>query len=219
MNAVRFDLPVTPPNPWIVMIMSTIAGTNWRCTGSIVHPQIVLTAGHCVYKGAYPTSVSVIPGYDKGQGITGIGAIEGVKLATFNGWVEGNDNAHDIGLIQLKQRVEIPGYPPQLSGSQCNADAPLWAWDRITYDAAHNNDETQFTFNSSYRGCTKGTFWHALPTDHGSSGSPALMNGQIYGVNSARSDDGRFGFDARITQGKFCFAYMKFGDGAICYGQ
>lgn len=219
MNWQRIDLPVKPANPRIVMILTVIAGKTSRCTGAVIHPQIILTAGHCVSagnKGPFATQVTVVPGYDRGN--SPHGPYRGIKLATFSGWFDGEDNAHDIGVIQLERRLpsQVPGYPPQLTGNDCKAEFSM-GFDRTTYDAVHDKDETQFMFQSKYMGCTKGTYWHPMPTDHGSSGAPAFVNGSIVGVMSAKDKTDKFGYDARITQGKFCFIYQKLGDGAICY--
>ncbi len=57
-----------PWNTLAYLVMSYSDGSSWRCSGTVVSPYVVLTAGHCVHnksRGGYVTSVRVYPGQNQ----------------------------------------------------------------------------------------------------------------------------------------------------------
>ena len=68
---------VSNPEDWpyspIVKIFFSQGGRNYVCSGSLIDPLHVITAGHCVHEGSggsWSTKVVVVPAYDNGSYIT-----------------------------------------------------------------------------------------------------------------------------------------------------
>ncbi|MEJ8572298.1 serine protease [Microbaculum marinum] len=78
-----------------------------RCTGWMVSPRLVVTAGHCVYDpgvGYYSkSSFRVYPGY---TGTTApYGSCRAKRLFTVAGWANSGRDDYDYGAIKLKCKV------------------------------------------------------------------------------------------------------------------
>ena len=82
------------------------------CSGSVIAPRVVLTAGHCV-DGA--DSFRVTTPFASNQRSVSVGAA--VYDWRNNGSGTVDPNLHDIGLIFLKDPINLPSYP-RLAGSQ-----------------------------------------------------------------------------------------------------
>jgi len=74
------------------------------CTGTLIGPATVLTAGHCVHDGisgpdGWSTRVRFLPGVVGNR--TPFGACGAVELVTLPGWYEAADEAADLAVVVL----------------------------------------------------------------------------------------------------------------------
>ena len=81
------------------------------CSGSVIAPKVVLTAGHCV-AGFNGWSVKA-PFAQNQSGTTASGETFDWKD---NGSETVDPNAHDIGLIYLNAAINLPQYPSLVTG-------------------------------------------------------------------------------------------------------
>lgn len=211
-NDPGFAFPINPHDPRIALVLFTVDGQSKRCVGAAVGRRLILTAGHCVSSrdsGQFATGVSVIPGYDSDSNSNV--AIPAARLVTFSGWLDGKDNAHDIGVIELAADLPSNVVPYRLAsfGPACPA-APVLAYQKRYYSPALANGGKQFWMDHTYLGCHLGTLYHRQPTAQGSSGSPSVSmtdQGTIISVVSAGTNV--WGYDARLTKGKLCYITTK----------
>jgi hypothetical protein len=106
----------------VLLDMPLSASQEYACSGSIIAPQVVLTAGHCVTgEGTnVPTKWIVTAPYAGNQQVTSTTAVVYDWVIT-PGTI--NPNLHDIGLVFLPTPITLTTFPtlaqtPVASGSQ-----------------------------------------------------------------------------------------------------
>jgi V8-like Glu-specific endopeptidase len=124
-TALRRLSPLTPVErsdelPWRIHAVLYVRFPTYRpweyaqCSAVMIGPAIVLTAGHCIYSrdwqtdchappGCWPTSVEVVPGFDRG--IRPVGAARGVEYSALSAWTEWGDLDWDIAWVTLDRPV------------------------------------------------------------------------------------------------------------------
>jgi len=138
-------------NPWnknaklVMKFTTTTGGTAWYvCSGSMQDPEVVLTAGHCVFNRdanimAFADEIWVYPGWD-GVGSTGTSTtIENYGFAVSNyyaawsDWTGSGSTTHDLGWVRLNRAVGV------LTGD--------WGW---AYGQSCATIQSRTSWNSSY---------------------------------------------------------------------
>ena len=90
--------------PWLAVVNIAQPDRNSLCTGSLIRPDWVLTAAHCIHEGAtYNITLGAID--RKNPGPTGISVVSSVAIPhpEYGPIVTTND----LGLIQLPYAVEL----------------------------------------------------------------------------------------------------------------
>ncbi|MEO7092767.1 MAG: trypsin-like serine protease, partial [Polyangiales bacterium] len=155
------------------------------CSGSVIAPQVVLTAGHCV------------DGFD-GWRIRAPYTSSGVQTAQSSGgitydWKEGgsetvNPNHHDVGLIFLETAITLATYPTLATAPVANG-SKVYNLGRINNGVMSNTDMFIGAAVSVSDAKSSGFPYDYISTDiiqSGDSGGPDILAGthQIVAVNS-----------------------------------
>lgn len=105
----RIRITPTTSYPWRAQtkLFSTFPNNaRYGCSGTLIAPKYVLTAGHCVQRlgdGGWATRVEVIPGYDNGY--RPYGSAYATYLRSVTGWTVSANPQHDFALITLDRAI------------------------------------------------------------------------------------------------------------------
>lgn len=101
--------------PGVVLILMDSAGVpSYRCSGTLIAPKLVLTAGHCTGEPGEFSGMRVFTESDVQNGDNnypnagGNNTVEAASWATYPGFKEDQFFLHDVGYIVLKKAVNIP---------------------------------------------------------------------------------------------------------------
>lgn len=111
--AVVWGEPDGDAHPYVGLLVFDVNGSPaWRCSGTLISPTVVLTAGHCAFgaTGAriwFDSNVTGNPEYPFG----GATSVEGTPYAhpAYNNFA-GFPNTSDVGVVVLEEAVTDVGY-------------------------------------------------------------------------------------------------------------
>jgi glutamyl endopeptidase len=198
----RYQITGTTTYPYsaIVHVTSSIGG----CTGWLIGPDTVATAGHCVYGGgSWATNVVVYPGRNGSS--TPYGSCGYRTLYTVNGWVNGSSPEYDYGAIKLNctvgnstgwfgyrwQSASLTGQASYISGYP--GDKPYGTQWRSDDYVRITETRRIFYANDTYGGHSGSPVWNG-----GANCSPCGIAIHAYGVGSNGYNGG-----TRITEAVF----------------
>ena len=212
---------ITDPSvfPWsrnVKLFFSNDNG-NFVCSGALIHPRYILTAGHCVFdftNGAgFANSMTVIPGFSNGN--EPFGAANATNFLTFTGWTQNGNRDFDIAIVELDRPLgAIVGW----FGYGWNSSNSFYSGRTMNnpgYPAASpfNGQELQFRFGT-YDSIQTERFEFGvtnpgqLPNGtggHSGSGSYYIENDSrfIHAVHSYKQIGSPIWGHVRMTEGKF----------------
>jgi V8-like Glu-specific endopeptidase len=186
--------------PWSTVgkiFLTTADGQQGVCSGAVIAPRIVLTAGHCVHSGkngaaGYIESLEFHPGYYFGEAI---GLWHASYVITTEAWMKGGNkvpNAADYALIELADnelgRVgDVVGWLGVLT-KKLNPNHVTM----LGYPVAFDSGEWMHQVSAqSLKNAPSNTVAYGSDMTQGSSGGPWIQNfgtpatGQTGGTNSA----------------------------------
>ncbi|XP_055839210.1 lectizyme-like [Episyrphus balteatus] len=146
--------------PYIVSLRSS--GSHF-CAGSIIGPDLVLTAGHCLIYNKF----DVAAGLHDRKNLTGAAVRHAtLKRSRTHSLFSGGVGPYDIGLIKIDPPFKFNSTVNKLKlptqGKNHSGDATLFGWGKVNEVSLPNNLQTVDTIIIEYKACKK-----ALP-----SGSP-----------------------------------------------
>jgi len=113
--AVQFGQPDGNAHPHVGLLVFDVGGSPaWRCSGTLLSPTVMLTAGHCTYGTSggrvwfEPDVESGIPG--NGYPFGGGTSIEFSAIYTHPNYVDGAFYLYDVGIAILSQPVNLGTY-------------------------------------------------------------------------------------------------------------
>jgi secreted trypsin-like serine protease len=117
-------------HPEVVLILMEEAGVPaYRCSGTLIAPTVVLTAGHCTgepgeFSGMRIYTESDIDSGDNNYPFAGPNAIEATSWHTHPDYTSGQFWLNDVGVINLAEPVELERYGALPEANSLDALAP-----------------------------------------------------------------------------------------------
>jgi V8-like Glu-specific endopeptidase len=138
-------------------------GIGYVCSGTLIDPLHVITAGHCVHEGSggsWSSNVVIAPAYENGSRPFGDAAA--AQLHSWTGWTVSGDWDDDIGIIDLDRPVgALTGWHGYGYSNDCSYFTSV-TWHHDGYPAASPyNGQYMYTQSGDFDACeTSGGVWY-----------------------------------------------------------
>jgi V8-like Glu-specific endopeptidase len=192
--------PLAYPYSTCGKLFFTQGGKNYSGSAAVVAPNVLLTAGHCVYSGGWSTNVAFYPSYPKRTSSDPAYKFSYSYLAAWTAWTSNGNRAFDYGMIWINN---APGNKVGWLGLLWNASTAGRIWDAVGYPATPNPPFSGNTMDEAIGTSAPGTVSGTIGLnndnmEHGSSGGPWItdFNGSprqyANGLQSFHVHDGDF---------------------------
>lgn len=170
--------PLNYPYRTCGKLFFTQGGNGFSGSAAMVAPNVLLTAGHCVYNGGWSTNVAFYPSYGKRASNDPAYKFNYNYVACWTAWNKNNNRAYDYGMVWFDS---APGNIIGWLGLLWNAQTANRTWDAVGYPATPNPpfngnvmDECLGQVASSSTADTIGLTNDNM--EHGSSGGPWITD-------------------------------------------
>ena len=193
--------PLTYPYTTCGKLYFSQGGQDYTASASVVAPNILLTAGHCVFGGgAWSQNVAFYPSYPSRGSSDPAYAFFYSYIAAWTAWTQNGDRAYDYGMVWIDN---APGQILGWLGMLWNADTSGRSWDAVGYPATPNPPFTGGAMDEAVGTVASSTIAGVIGLnndnmEHGSSGGPWItdFNGSpreyANGLQSFNINDGDF---------------------------
>lgn len=168
----RYQVANVTSSPYVQtpFIYYSRGGSNYLCTGWLVGPYAIATAGHCLYQdGQYSTNIQVYFGFSGTSAVAGC-LTDHVSIPSQ--WTSGYAHEHDWGVVQLNCNAgRVFGY----YGYKVPVEGPGGSDYRVTgypADKASGGGYTMWQDVGPVVAVTANKLWYAMDTAGGQSGGP-----------------------------------------------
>jgi V8-like Glu-specific endopeptidase len=170
--------PLSYPFRTCGKLFFTQGGGGYAGSASLVSPNIILTAGHCVYEGGWSSNIAFYPSYGKRASNDRAYVFSPSYIACWTAWSQQANRAFDYGMMWVDS---TPGNLLGWLGTLWNANTSGRTWDAVGYPATPNPPFSGNTMDSAIgqvvASSVSGTI--GLSNDnmeHGSSGGPWITS-------------------------------------------
>jgi V8-like Glu-specific endopeptidase len=178
--------PATEFPEAVLVNIQRFGQTIMGCSGTVIAPSVVLTAGHCVADG---NGWEITAPYASGQ------KSHGSSKAVYD-WTQSNDQVspdqHDVGLVFLDSPISLSSYPT-IAGEPLADQAEVITLGRVKTGqlsklAMYRSKPVKVTSGDSYG--FEFDYAATIVIEHGDSGGPSFSMGThtIVSVNSTGDD-------------------------------
>jgi V8-like Glu-specific endopeptidase len=170
--------PLVYPYTTCGKLFFTQNGGGFAGSAAMVAPNVLLTAGHCVYNGGWSTNIAFFPSYPKRAASDPAYHFTYSHVAAWTAWTQNGNRAFDYGMVWFDS---APGNTVGWLGLLWNVSTAGRVWDAVGYPATpappfdgNTMDEAVGTFTASSVPGTVGLTNDQM--EHGSSGGPWITD-------------------------------------------
>jgi V8-like Glu-specific endopeptidase len=127
--------PLSYPYRTVGRLFFTQNGGDFSGSAALISPNILLTAGHCVYEGGWSANMAFYPSYPSRAASDPNYKFNYNYLACWTAWSQQGNRAYDYGMVWIDA---APGNQVGWLGTLWNAPTANRSWNAVGYPALPN---------------------------------------------------------------------------------